>query len=78
MDEIGKSIQKKQTGSSKPQLRLCGDYSVTVNSQLELPRHPIPMPEELMRKLGGGHCFSKIDLADAYNQISFAQNLKEN
>ena len=56
-------------GQVKPKIRVCGDYSVTVNSQLETHRHPIPLPEDLMRKLGGGYCFTKIDLADAYNQI---------
>ena len=25
-----------------------------------------------MRKLGGGYCFTKIDLADAYNQVKLA------
>lgn len=29
----------------------------------------MPSPEDLMRKLGRGHGFTKIDLADAYNQI---------
>ena len=32
-------------------------------------RSPLPLPEELMRKLGGGFGFTKIDLADAYNQV---------
>ncbi|KAL5517164.1 hypothetical protein EMCRGX_G002655 [Ephydatia muelleri] len=32
----------------------------------------MPLPEDLMRKLGGGHGFTKIDLADAYNQIMLA------
>ncbi|MEE4247163.1 MAG: RNase H-like domain-containing protein [Kangiellaceae bacterium] len=50
-------------GQAKPKLRVCGDYSVTVNDQ------PLPLPEDLMRKLGGGYGFTKIDLADAYNQI---------
>ena len=50
-------------------IRVCGAYSVTVNSQLEDHRQPIPLPEDLMRKLGRGYCFSKIDLANAYNQI---------
>ena len=53
----------------KSSIRVCGDYSVTVNPQLEPHRYPIPLPSELMRKLGGGHFFTKIDLADAYNQI---------
>ena len=56
-------------GQAKPSIRVCGDYSVTVNSQLEDHRQPIPLPEDLMRKLGCGYCFSKIDLANAYNQI---------
>ena len=46
-------------------IRVCGDYSVTVNSQLE----DLRLPEDPMRKLGRGYCFRKIDLANAYNQI---------
>ena len=49
-------------GQAKASIRVCGDYSVTVNSQLEDHRQPIPLPEDLMRKLGRGYCFSKIDL----------------
>ena len=56
-------------GQAKASIRVCGDYSVTVNSQLEDHRQPIPLLEDLMRKLGRGYCFSKIDLANAYNQI---------
>ena len=53
-------------------IRVCGDYAVTVNSQLETHRQPLPLPEDLMHKLGGGYYFSNIDLADAYNQIELA------
>lgn len=56
-------------GQKKANIRVCGDYSVTINRQLKDHRHPLPLPEDLMRKLGGGYGFSKIDLADAYNQI---------
>eukprot|EP00731_Ephydatia_muelleri_P005288 Em0002g1464a len=56
-------------GQTTAKLRVCGDYSVTVNPQLEPHRHPIPHPEDLMQKLGGGYGFTKIDLSDAYNQI---------
>ena len=63
---IRKAIRPGQTKAS---LRVCGDYSVTVNPQLEVIRQPIPMPEDLFCRLGGGHCYSKVDLADAYNQI---------
>ena len=50
-------------------LRVCGDYSVAVNAQLETHCYPIPLPEDLMRKLSGGYGFSEIDQADAYNQV---------
>ena len=59
-------------GEQKAGFRICGDYSVTVNSQLEPHRHLMPVTEDLMRKLGGSRYFSKIDLADAFNQIKLA------
>lgn len=64
-------------GQTKRKLRVCGDYSVTVNPQLETHRHPMPLPEDLMRKLSGGYYFTKIDLADAYNQIVLAPETKK-
>ena len=60
-------------GQTTAKIRVCGDYSVTVNSQLEDHRHPLPLPEDLLRKLGGGYGFTKIDLADAYNQIKLSE-----
>ena len=66
-------IQKKgPANNTKASLRVCGDYSATVNPQLEVHQHPLSLPEDLMRKLGGGYGFTKIDLADAYNQIKLA------
>ncbi|KAL5479671.1 hypothetical protein EMCRGX_G023227 [Ephydatia muelleri] len=63
-------IQKPgHSNQSKTKIRVCGDYSVTVNTQLEPHRHPLPIPEDLIRKLGGGYGFTKVDLADAFNQI---------
>jgi len=59
-------------GQTKAKLRVCGDYSVTVNAQLDDHRQPVPLPDDLMRRLGGGYGFTKIDLADAYNQIQLA------
>ncbi|KAL5457669.1 hypothetical protein EMCRGX_G034953 [Ephydatia muelleri] len=56
----------------RAKLWVCRDYSITVNHQLEPNCHPMPLPEDLMRKLGGGYGFTKIDLADANNQIMLA------
>ena len=61
-----------QLGDKMTKLRVCGDYSVTVNPHLEIHRHPLPLPEDLVRKLSSGYYFTKIDLANAYNQIRLA------
>ena len=70
-------VRKTAQTSNKPALRVCGDYSVTVNLQLETHGHPLPLPEELMRRLGGGYGFTKIDLADAYNQVRLGPKGRE-
>lgn len=69
--------KKNPSGQPTGKVRVCGDYSVTVNPQLARHRHPIPLPEDLMRKFGGCHFFSKIDLADAYNQIQLSPASQE-
>ena len=63
--------------SNEPALRVCGDYSVTVNPQLKAHRHPLPLSEELMRRLGGGYGFTKIDLADAYKKVRLGPKSRE-
>ena len=63
----------KLPGQESAGSQVCGNYSVTVNSQLETHRQPLPLPEELIHKLGGGYGFTKIDLADAYNQIPLSK-----
>jgi hypothetical protein len=61
--------KRAKPGQDKASLRVCGDYSTTVNPQLETHRYPMPSPEQLIQRLSGGCYFTKIDLADAYNQI---------
>ena len=63
-------IRKKYVrGLKRSKIRICGDYSVTVNPYLEPRRYPILLPSDLMRKISGGQYFTKIDLTGAYNQI---------
>ena len=50
-------------------VRICGDYKVTINPELEVQQYPLPTAEELFAKLNGGKKFSKIDLSTAYQQI---------
>lgn len=58
-------------------VRLCGDYKVTVNPQLETEFYPIPSAEQLMESLNKGKYFTKLDLKDAYLQIPLAESTKK-
>ena len=58
-------------------IRLCGDYKVTVNPQLEVKEYPIPRPEELIASLQGGKKFTKLDLKNAYQQVELDENSRQ-
>ena len=62
----------KQEGN----IRLCGDYKVTINPQLEVDQYPLPKPDNIFATLSGGKWFSKIDLKHAYQQIQLAESSK--
>ncbi|XP_026327853.1 uncharacterized protein K02A2.6-like [Hyposmocoma kahamanoa] len=55
----------KKNGS----VRLCADYSRTINKQLQVEKYPLPTTSELFSKIHGGQHFSKLDLSMAYNQF---------
>ena len=50
-------------------IRLCGDYSLTVNKHSDCEHYPLPTLEELREKLAGGCKFTKLDLSQAYHQL---------
>ncbi|XP_055913225.1 uncharacterized protein K02A2.6-like [Eupeodes corollae] len=59
-------------------LRICGDFSVTLNKFLVDFKYPLPRIEEIFASLQGGQLFSKLDLSNAYNQLELdheSQNL---
>uniref|UniRef100_A0A914W0Y7 Reverse transcriptase domain-containing protein n=1 Tax=Plectus sambesii TaxID=2011161 RepID=A0A914W0Y7_9BILA len=57
-------------------VRICGDFKVTINPQIDVDEHPIPTVDELFLKLNGGEKFTKLDLADAYLQIELEEESK--
>ena len=57
-------------------VRICGDYKVTINQYLEVDKHPLPKAEDVV-ELSGGERFSKLDLKNAYNQIMLDDNSRE-
>ena len=49
------------------QVRICGDYKVTVNKASKPEQYPIPALEDLITKLGTGLVYHKLDLSHAYS-----------
>ena len=58
-------------------VRICGDYKVTVNSALDVDQYPLPRPADLMASLTGGQKFSKIDLTSAYQQMALEKESRQ-
>lgn len=51
-------------------LRVCADYSVTVNKFIDDVNYPLPRIDDLFQALQGGQRFSKLDLSQAFNQLA--------
>ena len=49
-------------------VRICGDYKLTVNQASKVDSYPLPKIDDLFASLAGGKTFSKLDLANAYQQ----------
>ena len=59
------------------EIRLCGDYEVSINPHLEINQYPLPHPEILFAALNGGAQFTKLDLSEAYLQILLDEQSKK-
>ncbi|XP_011858092.1 PREDICTED: uncharacterized protein LOC105555676 [Vollenhovia emeryi] len=59
------------------QIRICGDFSVTVNPLLVVDEHPLPTIDELFASMTGGKIFSKIDLKQAYLQLPVTEQIEK-
>ena len=86
LDRLGsKGILEKVTHSewaapvvpvpkAEGQIRLCGDYKVTINPVLEVDQYPLPKPDNIFATLATGKYFSKIDLTHAYQQMKLKED----
>ena len=62
----------KQNG----EIRICGDYKVTLNNTIRVDSYPLPRVDDLLGSLAGGQKFSKLDLAHAYMQVQLDESSK--
>ena len=61
----------------KKSMRICGDFSTTVNKASHLDNYPIPKVEDLFAKLRGGVIFTKLNMSQAYQQLSLDEESKK-
>lgn len=59
------------------QIRICGDYKVTINKNLKDFNYPLPRIQDIFDKLRGGQTYSKLDLTCAYNQLELDEESKK-
>ena len=62
---------------SNGEIRLCGDYKVTVNKAVKTEKYPIPNVEDLYTRLAGATYYTKIDLSHAYQQSQLAEEAQK-
>ena len=63
----------KQSG----EVRICGDYKITVNRAASADSYPLPRVDELLANLAGGQYFSKLNLSQAYLQLPLGEKSKK-
>lgn len=49
-------------------IRICGDYKITINPILKDFHYPLPRIEAIFSTLGGGEQYTKLDLSNAFQQ----------
>ena len=58
-------------------VRICGDFKLTVNKASRLDTYPLPRIDDLYASLAGGQSFTKLDLKNAYLQIELEEESKK-
>ena len=62
---------------SNGKIRICGDFSCTINNQMRCVKYPLPTVEEVIARVGNAKVFSKIDLENAYLQLPLDDQSKK-
>ena len=57
--------------------RICEDCKLTVNQVSKLNNYPVPKTEDLLAALGGGEKFTKLDMSQAYQQMTLDEESRK-
>ena len=58
-------------------VRLCSDYKVIVNPELQAEQYPLHRIEDIFANLADGQKFSKTDFSQAYHQLEMEEDSKK-
>ena len=58
-------------------VRICGNYKRTLNKVCLVDQYPLPRIEDMFASMAGGKRFTKIDLRQAYLQLTLAQESRK-
>ena len=58
-------------------MRICGNYKLSVDQASKIDSYPLPRIDDLITSLAGGKAFTKLDLANAYQQIPLDDQSKK-
>ena len=58
------------------EVRICGDFKVIVNPELEVDKYRLPRIDEIFTNIAGVEKFSKLDLSHAYLQMEVAEDYR--
>ncbi|GAB0092892.1 uncharacterized protein DMENIID0001_079420 [Sergentomyia squamirostris] len=64
-------------GSDGIEIRICGDFSVTINKHIETEHYPLPQIEELLAMIAGAGSFCSVDMKSAFQQIKVSESSRE-
>ena len=62
---------------SNGQIRICGDYKVTIIRSVVEDKYPLPRVNDLYASLAGGESFTKLDLSHAYLQLPLDEGSRD-
>ena len=58
-------------------VRMCGDFKVTVNQCLDIEQYPLPKIDDLYANLQGGERFTILDLSEAFLQMELDEGSRK-